>query len=72
MNFAVCGLNCDNSIPKNKPNIIFSTFVNFECFYLKLLELSPGYIDQYYSQCALLIDEADSILIDEIANGTIV
>ena len=72
MNFAVCGLDCDNNIPRNKPNIIFSTFVNFECFYLKLLELSPGYIDDYYGKCALLIDEADSILIDEITNGTIV
>lgn len=74
MNFAVCGLSCDNTIPdkKNRPNIIFSTFVNFECFYLKMLELSPGYINNYYDNCALLIDEADSILIDEITNGTIV
>lgn len=72
MNFSVCGLDSNNNINFMGPKIIYSTFVNFECFYLKMMELCPGYISNYYSKCALLIDEADSILIDEIANGTIV
>ena len=71
MNFIACGLKSNNKIPKKKPNIVFSTFVNFECFYLKMMEMSPGYIEEYYENCALIIDEADSILIDEIVNGTI-
>lgn len=58
--------------PPNKSNIIFSTFVNFECFYLKMLEMCPGSIEDYFTHCCLLVDEADSILIDEIANGTII
>ena len=72
MNFCVCGLDSNNEKQKNKPNVIFSTFVNFECFYLKMMALCPGYVDEYFNNCALLIDEADSILIDEIANGTII
>lgn len=39
---------------------------------MKLLEINPGEVDEYFDKCALLIDEADSILIDEITNGTIV
>lgn len=37
-----------------------------------MLEICPGCIDDYFENWNLLIDEADSILIDEIANGTIV
>ncbi|KAK8839804.1 hypothetical protein M9Y10_031512 [Tritrichomonas musculus] len=72
MNFSVCGLDNENNLSPIKNRIIFSTFVNFECFYLKMMEACPGSIEDYFSNCVLLIDEADSILIDEITNGTIV
>lgn len=36
-----------------------------------MVELCPALIQKYFSEYGLLIDEADSILIDEIANGTI-
>ncbi|KAK8852979.1 hypothetical protein M9Y10_017976 [Tritrichomonas musculus] len=72
MNFNVCGIDEEDKEPKSKANIIFSTFVNFECFYLKMVELAPGSLESYFTNCSLLIDEADSILIDEIANGTII
>lgn len=72
MNFSVCGLNDQGERSKNKAKVIFSTFVNFECFYLKMVELCPASVESEFSKCSLLVDEADSILIDEIANGTIV
>ncbi|KAK8839195.1 hypothetical protein M9Y10_032124 [Tritrichomonas musculus] len=72
MNFPICGISNNNLETKTKAKIIFSTFVNFECFYLHLMEMCPGYIDRYFKKCSLLVDEADSILIDEIQNGTIV
>ena len=71
MNFSVCGIDNENNVTSNKANIIFSTFVNFECLYLKMMEMCPAYITQYFKNCSLLIDEADSILIDELTNGTI-
>ena len=72
MNFSVCGFNNKNGLSKDKANIIFSTFVNFECLYLRMMETCRGYVDEYFSSCGLLIDEVDSILIDEVTNGTIV
>ncbi|KAK8881401.1 hypothetical protein M9Y10_004137 [Tritrichomonas musculus] len=71
MNFAACGLDYSNNVVK-AANVIFSTFVNFECFYLHMMENCPGHIGKYFKKCSLLIDEVDSILIDEITNGTIV
>lgn len=71
MNFSVCGIGNDNEIVKNKANVVFSTFVNFESLYLRIMETFPAYLNTYYKGCSLLIDEADSILIDELSNGTI-
>ncbi|KAK8864795.1 hypothetical protein M9Y10_010320 [Tritrichomonas musculus] len=71
MNFDICGIDDNNKKIKDKPNIIFSTFVNFECLYLKLFESSCD-ISKVFNNCGLIIDEVDSILIDEIENGTIV
>lgn len=34
--------------------------------------MCPGYIKPYFNKCGLLINEADSFLIDEITNGIIV
>ena len=39
MNFCVCGIDSNNTITKNRPNIIYSTFVNLELFYLKMMEI---------------------------------
>ncbi|KAK8889422.1 hypothetical protein M9Y10_034168 [Tritrichomonas musculus] len=75
MNFSICGLNLnedDDKSSKKEANVIFSTFVYFECLYLRMMELSPGSVQKYFQNCGLLIDEADSILIDEITNGTII
>ena len=72
LNYSVCGVDNEKKLSKNKANIIFSTIVNFECFYLKMMEMCPGYITNYFNDCILLIDEVDSILIDEITNGTII
>ena len=71
MNFSVCGINAENEITKDKANIIFSTLVNFESLYLRMMEMCPSYIPKYFGGCSLIIDEADSILIDELTNGTI-
>ncbi|KAK8892270.1 hypothetical protein M9Y10_029495 [Tritrichomonas musculus] len=71
MNFSVCGINNDNELTNNKANIVFSTFVNFESLYLRLMEIFPGMGNDFFGKCSLIIDEADSILIDEITNGTI-
>ena len=65
INFSVC----DKS--KNA-QIIFSTITNFECYYLYMSEKRNGSFDDYYRNAVLIIDEADSILIDEITNGTII
>lgn len=72
MNFSVCGLSEEKKESDNKADVIYSTFINFECLYLKMVELYPGSVEPYFKDCGLLIDEADSILIDEIANGTII
>ena len=71
MNFSVCGISNENELKKNKANIVFSTFVNFETLYLRIMEMCPRYIKKMFNKSSLLIDEADSILIDEITNGTI-
>ena len=71
MHFSVCGIDTNNKITKNKAKIVFSTFVNFECLYLRMMEMCPSYISDYFKKHSLLIDEADSILIDELTNGTI-
>lgn len=71
MNFSVCGIGNNNELIKNKANIVFSTFINFESLYLRIMEIYPSYIHKYFNDCSLLIDEADSILIDELTNGTI-
>ena len=72
MNFSVCGIDDKGEKSSNKAQVIFSTFVNFEYFYLKMIELCPGSIEEKFKEYGLLIDEADSILIDEISNGTII
>ena len=73
MNYIACGLDNNNNYKSGKhKKIIFSTLVNFECFYLHMMENCPGFINKYFDKCVLLIDEADSILIDEITNGTII
>ena len=56
---------------KEKVNIVFSTFVNFESFYMRMMETSPEKMNDYFNECSLIVDEADAILIDEITNGTI-
>lgn len=71
MNFSVCGINNDNELTKDKANIVFSTFINFESLYLRMMKMCPSYIEKYFRDCSLLIDEADSILIDELTNGTV-
>ncbi|KAK8889049.1 hypothetical protein M9Y10_033792 [Tritrichomonas musculus] len=71
MNFSVCGFNNKNGLSKDKANIIFSNFINFESLYLRMMEIYPAHITEYFKNCSLLIDEADSILIDELTNGTI-
>lgn len=71
MNIMACGIDNNNHVLKKRSNIVFSTFTNFEGFYLHMMELFPSYISKYFSTCVLIIDEADAILIDEITNGTI-
>ena len=70
MNLSVCGIKNQN-IVKERANIVYSTFINFECLYLRLMEMFPSYTNKYFNDCSLLIDEADYILIDELTNGTI-
>ena len=70
MNYSVCGINAEG-IKGKKADIVFSTFVNFESLYLRMMETSTASVGEYFHNCYLLIDEADSILIDELANGTI-
>ena len=65
MNFKSCD-------PDEGASIVFSTISNFECFYLYMTEKCKDSINEYYNNTVLLIDEADSILIDEITNGTII
>ena len=72
MNFSVCGLGNDGKEDKNDVKVIFSTFINFEALYLKMIEnWSPSYVEKYFGERSLIVDEADSILIDDLANGTI-
>ena len=51
-------------------DVVFSTFLNFEGAFLHFQENNPEEIDKI-SRRILIIDEADSMLIDEITNGTI-
>ena len=67
MNIGVCGI---GNI-KRKAKVIFSTFINFEALFLRMMENYPDIVNDYFNSCSLLIDEADSILIDELSNGTI-
>ena len=69
MNIGVCGTGFGTK--KQTASVIYSTFINFESFYLRLMEMRPSIIKTYFENCTLLIDEADSILIDELTNGTI-
>lgn len=50
---------------------IFIKLFNFECYYLHLVEKYPEDSKKYYKNCSLVINEADLVLIDELANGTI-
>lgn len=68
MNLTVCE---QNEKKKYYSNIIYSTFLNFEAFFLSQSEKDPYHIPNYISNCYLIIDEADTILIDELTNGTI-
>ena len=54
----------------NDAQVVFSTFLNFEGAYLHLLESDQKKAAEIKEK-VLLIDEADNMLIDEIANGTI-
>ena len=67
MNFYACGIASD----KGKADIIFSNLINFESMYLYMTEKYPARVKKYYKKSSLVIDEADLILIDELANGTI-
>lgn len=67
MNTSVCQNN-----KKMTSNIVYSTFLNFEAFYLNENEKNPNYLQNYINNCFLIIDEADTILIDELINGTII
>lgn len=71
MNFNACGIGNHGEISSGK-KIIFSTFINFEALYLKMTEnCPPKDIGDYFNNRMLIVDEADTILIDELANGTI-
>ena len=53
MNFSICGLNLnedDDKSSKKEANVIFSTFVYFECLYLRMMELSPGSVQKYFQK----------------------
>ncbi|KAK8878470.1 hypothetical protein M9Y10_005243 [Tritrichomonas musculus] len=67
MNISVCQQNT-----KVTSNIVYSTFLNFEAFYLNENEKNPNHLQSYINNCYLIIDEADTILIDELPNGTII
>ncbi|KAK8885869.1 hypothetical protein M9Y10_041326 [Tritrichomonas musculus] len=72
MNFSVCGIGEKCEEISTDVKIVFSTFINFEALYLKMMESwSPSYVGRYFNKCSLVIDEADTILIDELTNGTI-
>lgn len=71
MNFPVCGISNENEFTKTRAHVVFSTFLNFESLYLRMMEHFPSFISKYFKQCSLIVDEADSILIDELTNGTI-
>ena len=70
----------DNSSNMNtkvfkKSDIVFSTFFNFEGWYMRECEEKPSNEDSlndYFKKCCLIIDESDTILIDELTNGTII
>lgn len=66
MNISVCLTN-----NKYISNIIYSTFLNFEAFYLNQFDKRPADVESYINNCYLIIDEADTVLIDELTNGTI-
>lgn len=53
-------------------DIIFSTFFNFEGWYLRKSEEEPLTMKNYFEDAYLIIDESDTILIDELTNGTII
>lgn len=58
-----------------KSDIVFSTFFNFEGWYMRECEEKPSnedYLNDYFKNCCLIIDESDTILIDELTNGTII
>ena len=72
MNFPVCGFGNNKKIIDNCPKIVYSTVTNFEALYLTMTEYLPmKEINEIFGQKILLIDEADTILIDDLANGTI-
>lgn len=51
--------------------IIFSTLMNFEAYYLKRAQYQRGQADKELANTYLIVDEADTVLIDELTNGTI-
>ena len=55
----------------SKAKILFSTFLNLEGLYLRLMEDDPREVKKIFNNSVLIIDEADNILIDELSNGTI-
>ncbi|KAK8836772.1 hypothetical protein M9Y10_037294 [Tritrichomonas musculus] len=73
MNFPVCGFGNDFKEIKNCPKVIFSTISNFEALYLKMTEnWSISNSEKFFKNKVLIIDEADTILIDDLENGTII
>lgn len=65
MNISVC-------MENSRANIIYSTFLNFEAFYLNQHERNPNNIATYMNNCYLLIDGAYTILIDEFTKNKFV
>ena len=61
------GMNIEGAM---EADIVFSTFLNFEGAFLHFQESDPEKINEIGKRI-LIIDEADSMLIDEITNGTI-
>ena len=63
---------CKKTKYSKKCDIIYSTFFNFEGWYLRECEKHPMQMEDYFKDAYLIIDEADTILIDELTNGTII
>lgn len=59
------------SVMGNACKVVFSTFFNLEAWYLRRAEFRQNETHNYLRKCFLIIDESDTILLDELVNGTI-